>query len=210
MNKKELTPKLTRLEIKEKILSAAIIEFSQNSFSGTSTQAIAKRAGLKKSQLHYYIEDKEALYSEVLECLFKSWRDAFTFDKETEKGPIESLRNYIFMKLEFAFQHPELSRVFTSEILSGGQRLEAFWPNTVHSTTVNVEIINKWIETKQIRPLDGRLLLMNIWALTQYYADYALQAERILERSLQDPIQQKEIHNELTTFILLGCGLPNT
>ena len=206
-NKKSSSQKLTRHEIKEKILSAAITEFSQKSFSGASTQAIAERAGLKKSQLHYYIEDKEALYSEVLGCLFKAWKRFFEFDKQLETSPTDILRNYILMKLNFTFENPELSRIFTSEILSGGQRLEDFWPDAMSSAKVNIDVINSWCTSGQIRPLDGRLLLMNIWALTQYYADYALQAERLLENSLQDKTQQKEIIDEISTFILLGCGI---
>jgi TetR/AcrR family transcriptional regulator len=111
------------------------------------------------------------------------------------------------MKLQFAFENPELSRIFTSEILSGGQRLEAFWPDAMASAKVNVDVIDAWVKTKQIRKLDGRLLLMNIWALTQYYADYALQAERLLQTPLENIDQQQSIIEELTTFILLGCGL---
>lgn len=204
----EVRPKLSRTEIKEKILSAAISEFSQNSFQGASTQAIAERAGLRKSQLHYYIEDKEALYAEVLSCLFSAWGQFFEFDEQVEHGPVETLRRYIRMKLQFAFSHPELSRIFTSELLSGGQRLEAFWPDAMASAKVNVDVINAWADKGLIRQVDGRLLLMNIWALSQYYADYALQAERLLGESLHNQSLQETIIAEQTTFIFLGCGLP--
>lgn len=204
----EIRPKLSRTEIKEKILNAAITEFSQNSFLGASTQAIAERAGLKKSQLHYYIEDKEALYAEVLSCLFTAWGQFFEFDEQTENGPVETLGRYIRMKLQFAFSHPELSRIFTSELLSGGQRLEAFWPGAMASAKVNVDVINAWADKGLIRKIDGRLLLMNIWALSQYYADYALQAERLLGDSLHSKSLQETIIAEQTTFIFLGCGLP--
>jgi hypothetical protein len=41
------------------IRDAAIAEFSQNGLKGTSTQAIAERAGLTKPQLHYYIKARK-------------------------------------------------------------------------------------------------------------------------------------------------------
>ncbi len=59
----------------------------------------------------------------------------------------------------------------------------------------------------EIRQLDGRLLIMNIWALTQYYADYALQAEHLLKTPIDDPSLKQQILDELVAFILTGCGL---
>lgn len=202
-----MKPKLSKPEIKENILNAAIIEFSQNGFLGSSTKNIAERAGLKKSQLHYYIEDKETLYADVLRRLFSAWEEFFTFDQQVEINPTDILKSYIRMKLEFAFKNPELSRIFTSEILSGAQRLEAFWPDAMHFSKLNLKVIDSWVADKKIRPLDSRLLIMNIWALTQYYADYSIQAERLLECSLDDLEKQQEIITEVTHFILLGCGL---
>jgi TetR/AcrR family transcriptional regulator len=111
------------------------------------------------------------------------------------------------MKIEFAFSNPELSRIFTSELLSGGERLETFWPAAMASAKVDIEVINTWAADGKIRQIDGRLLLMNIWGLTQYYADYAIQADRVLEGSLSEASQQQAIIDELVTFILLGCGL---
>lgn len=202
-----MKPKLSKPEIKESILKAAIIEFSQKGFLGSSTKSIAERAGLKKSQLHYYIEDKETLYADVLRRLFTAWEEFFTFDQQSEINPTNILKSYIKMKLKFAFKNPELSRIFTSEILSGAQRLEAFWPGAMHSTKLNINVIDSWVTDKKIRSLNSRLLLMNIWALTQYYADYAIQAERVLECSLNNSAKQQEIIEEVTYFILLGCGL---
>lgn len=206
-SKQPTKTKPSRLEIKENIVNAAIMEFSQHSFLGASTQAIAERAGLKKSQLHYYIEDKESLYADVLTRLFSAWKQFSSFDQLAESDPINTLKNYIEVKLRFAFEQPELSRIFTSELLSGGQRLDAFWPDAMGSAKVNIQTIHAWVAAKKIRPLDGRLLLMNIWALTQYYADYAIQAEQLLESPLQDSSQQQAIIDEVTKFVLLGCDL---
>lgn len=206
-NEQNMKPKLSKLEIKENILKAAIIEFSQHGFLGASTKGIANRANINKSQLHYYIEDKEALYTDVLSRLFTAWKEFSTFDQHTENDPTSTLKSYIRMKLKFAFDHPELSRIFTSEILSGAPRLATFWPDAMHSAKLNTDVINSWVANKKIRQLDGKLLLMNIWALTQYYADYAIQAERLLECSLDNPEKQQYIIDEVTSFVLFGCGL---
>ena len=199
--------KINRIEINKNILNAAITEFSQHGYIGASTQAIACRAGLAKSQLHYYIGSKEALYQRVLGALFDAWGEIFEFDSQKSSTPADIISHYIDLKLNFALQNKELSRIFTLEIISGGKSLSQFWPDAMTRMSSNIEVINGWIKEGKIRALDGRLLMMNIWALTQYYADYALQAEVILEGSLEDPVLQEKVRKELNDLILLGCGL---
>ena len=199
--------KQSRQEIMRKILDAAIAEFSQHGFQGASTQAIAERAQLKKSQLHYYIEDKEALYSQVLGMVLDSWRNFFVFDAEPELTPREALSDFVRVKLDYALENPELSRIFTMEVLSGGARLENYWPGAMEATHAKVARINSWVADGSLRPLDGRLLIMHIWALTQYYSDYTLQAEMLLESSLTAPEVRQKIEQELIQFVLSGAGL---
>ena len=67
--------------------------------------------------------------------------------------------------------------------------------------------INSWVADGALRPLDGRLLIMHIWALTQYYSDYTLQAEMLLESSLTAPEVRQKIEQELIQFVLSGAGL---
>jgi TetR/AcrR family transcriptional regulator len=200
--------KANREAIKEKILNAAITEFSLHGFNGASTQGIADRAGMKKSQLHYYIEDKESLYFQVLDKIFSSWDALFEYNPQMGGTPADTLSEYVQMKLDFALTYPELSRIFTMEVISGGPHLDRFWHKAMHSALLKADIINTWVQENKIRALDGRLLLMNIWALTQYYADYALQAEQLLKSQITTPDTKARIQHELITFVLTGCGLP--
>lgn len=204
---KTIRNKANREQTKENILNAAIIEFSQHGYLGASTQGIAKRAGMSKSQLHYYIEDKETLYHHVLERLFSSWTSLFDYDSDAGDTPSSALRQYITMKLKFALTYPELSRIFTMEVISNGTHLAEFWPDAISSALQKAEIINCWVRDGKIRQLDGRLLIMNIWALTQYYADYALQTEKMMNASIENSVLQNKILEELVTFVLNGCGL---
>jgi TetR/AcrR family transcriptional regulator len=203
---KRTKAKQNRDEVMDAIRRAAISEFSQQGFAGASTQAIAERAGLTKSALHYYIEDKEALYAQVLGELMTSWEKMFEFDEELEQ-PNEILTRYIREKLAFTFKNPELSRIFTTELLSGGHRLARFWPHAVESTNRKIVMIDNWVKTGKIRALDARLLIMHMWAMTQYYADYAIQAETMLNTPLRSRKTQALILDELVAFVLAGCGL---
>jgi TetR/AcrR family transcriptional regulator len=195
-----------RDDVMQAIRQAAISEFSQHGFSGASTQAIAERAGLSKSALHYYIEDKETLYAGLIGELMAVWMTLVEFDDELD-APADILARYIRQKLSYTFDNPELSRIFTSELLSGGRRLEKFWPGAVENTNRTVALIKRWVKEGKIRHLDPWVLMMHLWAMTQYYADYALQAEKMLRKPMSDRVMQSHILDELVDFVLAGCGL---
>ncbi len=195
---------------RERILAAirvaAITEFSLHGVKGTSTQAIAERAGLTKPQLHYYIAGKEELYEELLMQVLHEWKVVFSF-KDSVNDPARVLADYIRKKLDHAFDNPEISRIFTREVLDGGRNLERYWPNARVWTQKKVDIINGWIARGLVRPMDARLLLMHTWALTQHYADFAVQV-RVMQGLPPDAALDREaITREVTAFILRGAGI---
>jgi len=188
------------------IREAAITEFSRHGFKGASTKAIAERAGLTKPHLHYYISSKEELYEDLLYSVLNGWSSAFAFDIESD-DPKQVLSHYVRRKLDYALDNPGLSRIFTSEVLGGGRNLGRYWPVAVKSTQQKVDVINRWIAEGRLRQLDARLLLMQIWGMTQHHADYAVQVQVMLGLGPDEPLDREPIARELTTFVLLGCGL---
>jgi TetR/AcrR family transcriptional regulator len=195
-----------RERVQAAIREAAIVEFSLHGFKGASTQAIAERAGLTKPQLHYYIKGKDELYAELLYSVLQGWSEAFGFDASSS-DPRSVLAHYIRKKLDYAIDNAGLSRIFTNEVLGGGPNLGRYWPVAVRSTQEKVAIIDGWIARGLLRPLDARLLLMHIWAMTQHYADYAVQANVMLGLPPGQPLDREPIVRELTTFVLMGVGL---
>ncbi|MBX3585307.1 MAG: TetR/AcrR family transcriptional regulator [Ramlibacter sp.] len=198
-------PRENRERILAAIREAAIAEFSQNGLKGTSTQAIAARAGLTKPQLHYYIKGKEELYEELLLSVMSDWKGMFDAGS-TDPGKV--LGDYIRSKIDQAFDKPEVSRIFTREVLDGGRNLEKFWPESRQRTQEKVNIINGWIARGLMKPVDPYVLLMNIWSMTQFYADSAVQVRQLLSPGQPDWQPDREaLVRELTTLILRGCGI---
>jgi len=103
--------KRSRDEIMADIMQAAIVEFSENGFPATSTQAIAERAGLSKAQLHYYIVGKDQLYEEVLKQVIEDWIKVFSLS-DVDLGPRAVLTDYIRKKLLF-HSNSHCCRAFT-------------------------------------------------------------------------------------------------
>lgn len=48
---------------------------------------------------------------------------------------------------------------------------------------------------------------MHIWAMTQSYADYAIQTRVMLGLERDAPIDREPIARELVAFVLNGCGI---
>jgi TetR/AcrR family transcriptional regulator len=190
----------SRQRILAAIREAATEEFSLHGLKGTSTQAIAERAGLTKPQLHYYITGKEELYNELLDSVMMAWKIEFAPPGLTE--PADILGHYIRQKLDHAFDQPTVSRIFTREILDGGHNLGRYWPNARTWVQKEVGIINGWIARGLMKPMNAHLLLMHIWAITQHHADFALQVRHIC-----GPLDREAVANELIPIILRGCGL---
>jgi TetR/AcrR family transcriptional regulator len=199
------TPRQNRERVMAAIRAAAIAEFSEKGLSGTSTQAIAERAGLTKPQLHYYIRGKEELYEELLMSVVADWRGMFDAGSG-EPGRV--LGDYVRSKLNLAFDKPEISRIFTREVLDGGRNLDKFWPDARKRTREKVAAINGWIAKGLMKPVDAHTLLMAIWAMTQFYADSALQVQQLRKPGQPGWAPDREaLVEELTGFVLRGCGI---
>ena len=189
------------------IREAAIAAFDQYGFRGTSTQDIATRAGLSKPQLHYYIASKEALYQELLQDVLHGWSAGFVFEVGDSDQPEAVLRQYIHKKVDYSLDFPALSRIFTRELLDGGPNLGRYWPIALASINQKVAIIEKWMQEGLIRRSDPRLLLINIWGMTQHYADYDIQVRIMLGVAPDAPMDREPIAQSITNMVLDCCGL---
>ncbi|MGV3573024.1 MAG: TetR family transcriptional regulator C-terminal domain-containing protein, partial [Ramlibacter sp.] len=122
--------------------------------------------------------------------------------------PSKVLGDYIRSKIQLAFAKPEISRIFTREVLDGGRNLEQFWPGARKNTRDKVAVINGWIARGLMQPMDAHVLLMGIWAMTQFYADSALQVQQLRKAGHPGWMPDQEaLVEELTGFVLRGCGI---
>jgi AcrR family transcriptional regulator len=100
---------------RERILAAALKEFSAKGFSGARVDAIARRAAINKRMLYHYFGDKEELFREVLRHKMAqraAWLAASPMD------PIELLPYWFSL----ASQDPDWIRLLEWEALQGSDR----------------------------------------------------------------------------------------
>ena len=168
-----------RAENERVLLEAAEAIFAELGFSGATTAAIAKRAGVPKANLHYYFSTKEALYRAVVERVLTAWlAAAASFD--ASEDPREALAAYIGAKMDLSREMPLASRIWTAEIMRGAPIIQDFLDTTLSEWVASRErAVRRWIAAGKLKPVDPKVLFYMIWATTQQYANAAHEIETL-------------------------------
>lgn len=192
-----------REELMAHIHQAAIEEFAENGLRGASTQAIADRAGISKTKLHYYISSKEELYKDALQSIIEVWSELF-HETAADEGPEAFLRSYIARKIRHSLDHPEVARLFTNEVMRGAPMMRDYWASSRDATLKAAARVEQWVADGRIRPVDPVLLQFNLWALTQHYALHLTEVRFML--GLDDGVtpDPEPIIDEVTELVLRG------
>lgn len=171
-----------------KIIQSALNVFSTYGFQGTSIEQIANESGISKSNLFYYFSSKEELYIEVLSQVLEEWlKPLKEFTVELE--PAEAIGNYIDIKFMLSKKKPEASRLFAFEMMQGAPYLLPLLKGPLKKLVKEkTEIIEKWIEMGKLKPVSGVHLIMHIWAVSQHYSDFAIQAQAITGKTLTNKV----------------------
>jgi AcrR family transcriptional regulator len=110
---------------REKILRAAIGEFSTHGWSGARVERIRQRARANTRMIYHYFGDKRRLYVAVLEHVIGELRQEELRLEVDQIDPLEGLLQlYEFIDHHFA-AHPELITLLSGENLLRGRYLSS-------------------------------------------------------------------------------------
>lgn len=176
------TQRKTRIQMEneERILDAALEEFSAHGFRGATIDRIAEHAGMSKPNLLYYFRRKQDMYEALIARLLETWLEPLK-ELDASGDPLPELQSYIRRKLEMARDFPRESRLFANEILQGAPRIKRLLESELKPLVdEKVEVLRGWMKDGQINPVDARHLIFSIWSTTQHYADFDTQVQVIL------------------------------
>ncbi len=131
------------LETRRAILDAALDLFSERSFDGASTRAIAELAGVTQPLLNYHFAGKEELWRAAVDDLFERFRTSM----ERRLSGLRGVDDVTIAKLmvrhfvEFSAANPQLHRIIMQESKRAGARLD-------------------WLVETHVRPLYENALAM--------------------------------------------------
>ena len=193
---------------RNQLLNAALDVFSVYGFSGASLDEIAQLANMHKSNIFYYYENKESLYVEVLTTVLQKWLAPLQ-NLESELEPTEAITKYLTQKLESSRDQPKASRLFALEIIQGAPHILPILKGPLKKLFKRkTKVIQTWQEQGKLsQDIDPELLIINIWAITQNYADFSTQMEMVTGKTLRNrSMYQRTI--EHTVHLMLYGVIP--
>jgi TetR/AcrR family transcriptional regulator len=206
---KQNAPKAGRIRTERVrlILQAAEQEFALYGYRGATIQRIADLAELPKPNILYYFSNKQEIYDEVLANILSLWNEKLD-DISPEDDPAESLERYIRSKVEVSRKYPAACRIFTSEMLHGGQQLSpAMKASTQDWVESKTAIFQQWIDEGKMSAVDPMHLIFLIWGSTQHYADYETQICTVVRKKKLPKALFDQGADTICDVVLRGCGL---
>jgi TetR/AcrR family transcriptional regulator len=181
--------------------------FAHKGFAATKMVDIANAAQVAKANVFYYFSSKEKLYYAVLETVTQPLLEASKPIEELD-DPVEALTQYIHAKLRISKEHPNASKVFANEVMSGGESLPENIALQLHKQSqMIIEKFQNWIDNELMDNVPPHHLMFMIWASTQTYADFGWQICGVLGK---DSLSEEDFHlaaEFLTKLVIQGCGV---
>ncbi len=193
---------------RQQLLAAALDVFSVYGFSGASLDEIAQLAEMHKSNIFYYYENKEALYVEVLTTVMQKWLAPLQM-LEAELEPAEAITQYLMQKIEVSRTQPKASKLFALEIIQGAPHILPILKGPLRKLFKRKsKVISNWQEQGKLSDkIDAEVLIINLWGITQNYADFSTQIEMVTGKTLRNrSMYQRTI--EHTVHMMLYGILP--
>ncbi len=198
--------KQTRIqaENQQKISEAALETFAEFGFRGATIDVIASRAGMSKPNMLYYYKSKREIYLAVLENTLTKWLAPLS-ELNPDGDPKHEINAYIRSKLEMSRQHPKASRLFAQEILNGAPNLLPVLSGSLKELVDRkCAVIQGWIDSGKMVPIEPVHLIFMIWATTQHYADFQVQIEAVTGRPGEGTVLAEEAEDTLLKVFLDG------
>ncbi len=162
---------------KERILMIAKREFAEKGFNGARLGDIAKKAGVNKALIHYYFNNKEVLYENVIARVFgigrrKGIAIIAPSLKLTASQKLYFMLNIIYEAHRRKGDH-DTYRLFFWEMIEGGKYHEtAMSESFLPIKEIFVRIIRDGIAAGEFEQTDPDLIVMFIMSFIDSYHVY--------------------------------------
>ncbi|NHB59129.1 TetR/AcrR family transcriptional regulator [Acinetobacter shaoyimingii] len=190
---------------RQQLLAAALDVFSVYGFSGASLDEIAQLAEMHKSNIFYYYENKEALYVEVLTTVMQKWLAPLQV-LEPDLEPAQAITQYLMQKIEVSRTQPKASKLFALEIIQGAPHMLPILKGPLKKLFKRkAKVISKWQEQGKISDkIDAEVLIINLWGITQNYADFSTQIEMVTGKTLRNRSMYERTVQHTVHMMLYG------
>lgn len=190
-----------KLGRREELLQIAADLFSRNGFQGTSIRDIAKTLGVSVSVIYHYFQNKEGLWSSILEYSVKGLPGKLELAVGGGGHALERFRRLLRVHLTASAYYLKESKIFLIDhdrmSASGGQASKDIQIKVLDIYVAILEELRRegWVKTHNTKILAFNVLGVINWHLRWYRPD--------------GPMSTDALYEEITTFILYGAvGIP--
>lgn len=113
-------------DVRQRVLRAALECFGMFGFEGTSTRAVAERAGVTHTLVLYHFESKDQLWKSTMEFALGTYMSEI-IDNLAASGKMaaaDALRAFIEQFVRMSAKVPQIHRILTMESNQGTERLQ--------------------------------------------------------------------------------------
>ena len=162
----------TELNTEKIILEAAEVEFLEKGYGKAKIMAIAKRAGVSHSMLHYYFRSKQNLFRMIFQQKIQTLSQMFEGINEQHLPFTDTIRFLVECQFDFVAQNPRLPFFVVNEIISDKENLnlviEVVKPKISEIIGSLEKMLHEEIGKGAIRPINFLHLIMNILSMNVF------------------------------------------
>ena len=152
-------------EVRARVISAALETFGMFGYEGTSTRAIADRAGVSHTLVLYHFESKELLWIATMDDTLTSYMSGIRENLATaaSRPAADSLRVFIEQFVRLSARLPQIHRIMTMEGNQQSPRIQWLIDNYLrdHFNVVK-DLIRRGQDEGSVRDLDAARLYYHI------------------------------------------------
>jgi AcrR family transcriptional regulator len=154
-----------RVEMRQRIIDAAIQMFLEEGYEKTSIRNIAEKIEYSPATIYLYYKDKDELLYDVQGQAFEKLDLAFR-EKATSSDPIKRLDQIMETYIRFGKKNPELyDLMFIIRAPMNVMKEKEIWENGNDSFGFLVQCISECVEKKLIRYDDVMIAALSVWSM---------------------------------------------
>lgn len=197
------------VEVKNRLLNAAIEEFAEKGYKAASTNIITRRANVSKGLLFHYFKNKEGLYIACYEHVLKWSQTQFEdfAEKAKDLDLFEFLREWGLRKIQLAIEKPVYAK-FLLTVTNSPVKLRQKIIAMIKETLLNsFHVLSEKIDSIELRQglskEDATMFVMIFFdGMTEFYLN------QYQDRTIQLPEELDEIKKQMDKLIdVLKFGL---
>ena len=114
------------VETRDKLISAATVEFAEHGYAGASTRDVAQRANVPHTLVTYHFKNKDGLWRAVATALNERFRQRYQERLHGLRGVDEGTRLRLIVEdfIRFSAENPDFHWIMSYEAAKGGPRLD--------------------------------------------------------------------------------------